>query len=99
MSNTFELSKTVNNITESATLGMAKIARQLKSEGKDIISLSIGEPDFDTPKNICDAAHQASLEGYTHYPPVLGLPEFRKAICEKLKNENTIITLIKFKRG
>ena len=90
MASTYELSNTTRSITESATLGMAKIARQLKSEGKDIISLSIGEPDFDTPKNICDAAHKASLEGYTHYPPVLGLPEFRKAICEKLKTENNL---------
>lgn len=52
MASTYELSNTTRSITESATLGMAKIARQLKSEGKDIISLSIGEPDFDTPKNI-----------------------------------------------
>jgi len=76
MASNYQVSETVNNITESATLGMAKLARELKSQGKDIISLSIGEPDFDTPKNICDAAYKASLEGYTHYPPVLGLPEF-----------------------
>ena len=88
MASNYQVSETVNNITESATLGMAKLARELKSQGKDIISLSIGEPDFDTPKNICDAAYKASLEGYTHYPPVLGLPEFRDAICQKLFDEN-----------
>ena len=90
MQHTFTVSKTVQNITESATLGMAKLARELKAQGKDIISLSIGEPDFDTPKNICDAAAKAAYDGYTHYPPVSGQPEFKEAIIKKLKAENDL---------
>lgn len=84
----FEPSKRIAEITESETLAMTKRARELKESGKDVISLSIGEPDFDTPPHICEAAFQAMKDGYTHYPPVLGLLPFREAICRKLKAEN-----------
>lgn len=82
------LSNYVTNLEESATLKMSAMARALKEEGKDVISLSIGEPDFDTPKYIRDAATEALDAGYTHYTPVPGLPEYRKAIIEKLKRDN-----------
>lgn len=84
----FEPSKRITEITESETLAMTKRARELKESGKDVISLSIGEPDFDTPSHICNAAYKAMQDGFTHYPPVLGLLPFREAICRKLKKEN-----------
>ncbi|MEL6390811.1 MAG: pyridoxal phosphate-dependent aminotransferase [Bacteroidota bacterium] len=84
------LSQTVLNLKESATLKMAQMARDLRAEGHDVISLSVGEPDFDTPKFIIEAAKQAMDEGYTHYTPVPGLMELRKAICEKLKRDNNL---------
>lgn len=84
----FEPSKRISEITESETLAMTKRARELKESGKDVISLSIGEPDFDTPGHICDAAYKAMQDGFTHYPPVLGMLPFREAICRKLKKEN-----------
>jgi len=73
---------------ESATLKMAKISRELKAQGHDVIDLSIGEPDFDTPVHIRDAAKVAIDRGYTHYTPVSGYPELRKAIVTKLKRDN-----------
>lgn len=73
---------------ESATLKMAKLSRALRAEGQDIIDLSIGEPDFDTPVHIREAAKKAIDEGYTHYTPVPGYPELRKAIAAKLKRDN-----------
>lgn len=82
------LSNTVLNLQESATLKMSQMARDLRSEGHDVISLSIGEPDFDTPKFVIDAAKQALDEGYTHYTPVPGLMELREAICTKFKRDN-----------
>lgn len=84
----FSTSQRISEIIESETLAMTKRARELKEQGKDIISLSIGEPDFNTPEHICEAATAAMKAGYTHYPPVLGLLPFREAICRKLKNEN-----------
>lgn len=86
----FNSSTRIGEIIESETLAMTKRARQLKENGKDIISLSIGEPDFNTPEHICKAAYQAMQDGYTHYPPVLGLLPFREAICRKLKSENQL---------
>lgn len=84
----FEASKRIHEIVESETLAMTKKARELREQGKDIISLSIGEPDFNTPKHICDAATTAMLEGQTHYPPVLGTMAFREAICRKLLKDS-----------
>ncbi|MFT4566179.1 MAG: aspartate aminotransferase [Saprospiraceae bacterium] len=84
------LSDTVLNLEESATLKMSQMARDLKAKGKDVISLSIGEPDFDTPEFIRDAAKKALDDGFTHYTPVPGLIEFRQAICNKLKRDNDL---------
>ncbi len=85
-----KLSKRIDTVIESQTLAMTKLARTLKEKGKDIISLSIGEPDFDTPENICHSATQAMKRGETHYTPVLGTLNFRKAIQQKLLNDNNI---------
>jgi aspartate aminotransferase len=86
-----ELSNRINALAESATIAMAAKARELKSQGKDIISLSLGEPDFKTPKHIQEAAKDAVDEGkYFSYPPVPGYPDLRKAIADKLKKENNI---------
>ena len=84
------LSDTVLNLQESATLKMSQLARELKAKGKDVISLSIGEPDFDTPAFIIEAAKEALDQGYTHYTPVPGLLELREAICAKLKRDNNL---------
>ncbi|MCL4162460.1 UNVERIFIED_CONTAM: hypothetical protein GTU68_018194, partial [Idotea baltica] len=67
---------------------MSRLAGELRAKGHDVISLSLGEPDFDTPQHIKDAACQALKDGYTKYTPVPGLLELREAICQKLKNEN-----------
>jgi aspartate aminotransferase len=85
-----KLSKRIDTVIESQTLAMTKLARSLKEQGKDIISLSIGEPDFDTPENICLSATQAMQRGETHYTPVLGTLNFRKAIQQKLLQDNNI---------
>ncbi len=82
------LSRLVTEMQESATLKMAKMARELKAQGKDIIDLSLGEPDFDTPVHIKDAAKKALDDGYTKYTPVNGLLELREAIVRKLAREN-----------
>lgn len=73
---------------ESATIRMAQMARDLKSKGHDVISLSLGEPDFDTPDHIKQAAKEALDAGYTKYTPVPGLVEYREAIIRKFKREN-----------
>ncbi|MBO9728164.1 MAG: pyridoxal phosphate-dependent aminotransferase [Chitinophaga sp.] len=67
---------------------MAKLGRELKAQGIDIVDLSIGEPDFDTPAHIREAAKKAIDEGFTHYTPVAGYPEVRKAVVHKLKRDN-----------
>jgi len=84
--------KRLQNITESATLRISNLANELKSQGKDMISFSLGEPDFTTPSHIIDAAKASLDRGETHYTPSPGIPELRKAIAEKLKNENKIET-------
>ncbi len=90
MSATNILSETVLNLAESATLKMSQMARDLRAQGHDVISLSIGEPDFDTPELVREAAKTALDEGYTHYTPVPGLMDLRKAICTKLKRDNDL---------
>ena len=85
-----KLSQTISNLEESATIKMAQMARDLKAKGNDVISLSLGEPDFDTPKYIVEAAYEALKSGYTHYTPVPGLVEFREAIVTKLKRDNNL---------
>ncbi|MBL7825521.1 MAG: pyridoxal phosphate-dependent aminotransferase [Saprospiraceae bacterium] len=69
---------------------MARMARELRALGHDVISLSLGEPDFDTPDHIKEAAYQALKEGYTKYTPVAGLAELTKAISEKFKRDNNL---------
>ena len=66
------LSQRVQALSESETLKMARMARELRAQGHDVISLSLGEPDFDTPEHIKDAAYQALKDGYTKYTPVAG---------------------------
>ncbi|MCH2043028.1 MAG: pyridoxal phosphate-dependent aminotransferase [Saprospiraceae bacterium] len=85
---TTQLSKRITRMAESATIKMAQLARDLKAQGHPVISLSLGEPDFDTPQHIKDAAVKALADGYTKYTPVPGLIELREAICTKLKRDN-----------
>ncbi|MEE3037582.1 MAG: pyridoxal phosphate-dependent aminotransferase [Bacteroidota bacterium] len=87
---TEKVSKRLSRLSESATLAMARISRELKSKGHDIIALSLGEPDFNTPDFIKDAAKKAVDENFSHYTPVPGLIELRKAICNKLKRDNQL---------
>jgi len=77
----------LNRIKESLTIGMAKKARDLKADGKDVISLSLGEPDFDTPQHVKDAAIRAIDTGKTKYTPVGGIPELKSAICNKFHRD------------
>ncbi len=84
------LSKRVKVMPESATLQMAQMARDLKEQGKDVINMSLGEPDFGTPEDIKDAAKKALDDGYTKYTPVPGLPLLREAIVNKLKRDNNL---------
>lgn len=86
-----QLSNNVNLITESATLKMAQLARDLEAEGKDIISLSLGEPDFDTPDHIKSAAKKALDDGYTKYTPVPGLKELRETVSMKFERDNGLL--------
>lgn len=85
-----KLSDRINNLAESQTLAMAKKSRELQAQGKDIISLSIGEPDFDTPQFIKDAAKKAIDENFTRYTPVPGYLDLRKAISVKFKRDNNL---------
>lgn len=84
------LSDRINNLSESATLKMTKLGRELAEKGIDVISLSVGEPDFNTPEHIKNAAKEALDQNYTHYSPVPGYPDLRKAIVNKLKKENNL---------
>ena len=84
------LSDKVNQLKESATLAMSKLSRELTANGERIINLGLGEPDFNTPDFIKKAAESALAENYTHYTPVAGFNELRKAIAEKLKRENEL---------
>jgi aspartate aminotransferase len=83
-----QLSKRVQAIKESPTLAVTARAGKLKAEGRDIIGLGAGEPDFDTPQHIKDAAKNAIDRGFTKYTPVSGIPGLKKAIVEKFKREN-----------
>ncbi len=85
-----KLSEKISGIASSATIEIADKARKLKSEGKDVISLSIGEPDFDTPEHITAACIEALKSGKTHYEASQGLLELREAVCEKLRKDNGI---------
>lgn len=82
------LSDRLRTMEESATLAMSRKSRELKEQGKDIISLSLGEPDFNTPEFIKDAAIQAMKDNFTRYTPVAGYLDLRQSICRKLKRDN-----------
>lgn len=83
-----ELSRRVQAIKESPTLAVTARAAKLKAEGRDIIGLGAGEPDFDTPQHIKDAAKRAIDSGFTKYTPVAGIPGLKKAVVSKFKREN-----------
>ena len=85
-----EVSERLNRLAESATLAMARMSRELKAEGHDIIALSLGEPDFDTPDFIKESAKKAIDDNFSHYTPVPGLLELREAICAKFKRDNNL---------
>ena len=82
----------MQKIKPSPTLAVAEKAAKLKAEGKDIIGLGTGEPDFDTPQHIKDAAKLAIDNGFTKYTPVAGIPGLKKAIVNKFKNVKFAIT-------
>lgn len=83
-----QLSDRLNRLAPSATLAMSQKSAELKAQGVDVINLSVGEPDFNTPDHIKEAAKRAVDENYSRYSPVPGYPALKKAIVEKLKNEN-----------
>ena len=85
-----QLSDRINNITEPQTIGMARKARELKAKGVDVISLSLGEPDFNTPEPIKIAAKKAIDDNFSHYTPVSGYLELRQAISKKFKRDNNL---------
>lgn len=85
-----QLSSFLNRFNEPETLKMAKMGRELRSQGFDVIDMSLGEPDFDTPAHIKDAAIQAIHDNWTHYPPVAGFLDLREAVCTKLKRDNQL---------
>lgn len=85
-----QFSQLLDRVTEPQTIMMAKLSRELKAKGINVVDLSLGEPDFKTPQHIIDAAVNAMNEGYTKYPPVAGYPELRQAVCTKLKRDNNL---------
>jgi aspartate aminotransferase len=86
-----QLSSLLNRFNEPETLKMAKLGRELRAQGMDITDLSLGEPDFDTPDHIKDAAKKAIDDNYSHYTPVAGYLDLREAICTKLKRDNNLV--------
>ena len=85
-----QLASRLSKFNEPETLKMAKLGRELRSQGIDITDLSLGEPDFDTPRHIKDAAIKAIEENFSHYTPVAGYLDLRQAICAKLKRDNDL---------
>ena len=85
-----ELSSLLNRFSEPETLKMAKLGRELRAKGVDVIDLSLGEPDFDTPQHIKDAAIKAINDNWSHYTPVAGFLDLREAVCTKLKRDNNL---------
>ncbi|MFN5910813.1 MAG: pyridoxal phosphate-dependent aminotransferase, partial [Bacteroidota bacterium] len=86
-----KLSERLNAMEESATLAMSRKSRELKAQGKDVISLSLGEPDFFTPQFIKDAAIEAMNNNFTMYTPVPGYDDLREAICRKFERDNGLM--------
>ncbi|HMH33021.1 MAG TPA: pyridoxal phosphate-dependent aminotransferase [Puia sp.] len=85
-----QLSSILNRFSEPETLKMAKLGRELRAKGVDVIDLSLGEPDFDTPQHIKDAAKKAIDDNWSHYTPVSGFMDLREAICAKFKRDNQL---------
>ncbi|SHF46460.1 pyridoxal phosphate-dependent aminotransferase [Flavisolibacter ginsengisoli] len=85
-----ELSSLLSRFSEPETLRMAKLGRELRAKGLDIIDLSLGEPDFDTPEHIKEAAKKAIDENWSHYTPVSGYLDLRQAVCSKFKRDNNL---------
>jgi aspartate aminotransferase len=85
-----QLSSLLNKFNEPETLKMAKLGRELRAQGIDVIDLSLGEPDFDTPQHIKDAAIKAINDNWSHYTPVAGFLDLREAVCTKLKRDNEL---------
>ncbi|HQU56589.1 MAG TPA: pyridoxal phosphate-dependent aminotransferase [Chitinophagaceae bacterium] len=85
-----KLARLLDRFEEPETLKMAKMGRELKAQGADIIDLSLGEPDFDTPQHIKEAAIKAINDNWSHYPPVAGFPDLRAAVCTKLQRDNQL---------
>ena len=83
-----QLSDRLNSLSPSATLAMSQKSAELKAQGVDVINLSVGEPDFNTPDHIKEAAKKAVDDNFSRYSPVPGYPALRNAIVEKLKKEN-----------
>lgn len=84
------LSNRINLLSESETLAMTRRSRELRAQGYDVINLSIGEPDFNTPDHVKEAAKEAIDQNFSHYTPVPGYPELRQAIAYKLKRDNDL---------
>lgn len=84
------LSGKILSISPSATLALNSKAKEMKAQGIDVLNFAVGEPDFDTPENIKQAAHKAIDEGYSKYTPATGLPELKEAISSKFKRENNL---------
>ncbi len=85
------VSERLANVNESATLAMSQKSRELQSQGNDVINLSIGQPDFNTPDHIKLAAIDAVINNFSKYTPVPGVPEIRAAVCEKFKRDNGLV--------
>jgi aspartate aminotransferase len=85
-----QLSPRLQRFNEPETLKMAKLGRELRAQGIDVIDLSLGEPDFNTPTHIKQAAKKAIDDNWSHYPPVAGYPDLREAICAKFKRDNNL---------
>lgn len=85
-----QLSSFLLRFNEPETLKMAKLGRELRAQGIDVIDLSLGEPDFDTPQHIKEAAVKAIHDNWSHYTPVPGFPDLREAVCTKLKRDNSL---------
>ena len=85
-----QLSSLLERFNEPETLKMAKLGRELRAKGIDVIDLSLGEPDFDTPQHIKDAAIKAINDNWSHYTPVPGFLDVREAVCAKLKRDNNL---------
>lgn len=85
-----KLSSLLNRFNEPETIKMAKLGRELRAQGHDVIDLSLGEPDFNTPEHIKESAIQAVRDNYSHYTPVAGYPDLRNAICQKFKRDNDL---------